>query len=131
MKKSDINESMILKLRNGKNCVLLQNLEGGGFYSINTTHNNFEYVVRFSSYNDNLEKQSCLRKESKGEYDIIAIKKFNLQLYALSNLIKQVDIKDWDWIRNDGKETELENLINKLSQQIKEAESELEKIKTR
>jgi predicted RNase H-like nuclease (RuvC/YqgF family) len=124
MLKSDLNTSMLVKLRNGGITIVAENmhkelslvLSTGNYYSL------YDYTNYLFKHHDN---------NNNNPSDIMAVKNYLSPTSALQSMLtdRPSDLK-WDWIREEksDKEVELENLINTLNTQLEEAKTKLKEI---
>ena len=103
MKKSELNTSMLFKLREQGLCVLLDryNDDCEVFYNNNKIINGkLGGLSTLDDYYDNLKLAD---DEDWGkEYDIIAIKQFDSCTEALHKVINQIEPEEWDWVEEVG-----------------------------
>lgn len=140
IKKSDLNSSMLFKLRGCGLCVLLEvnnNLHKG-----NTFYNQKRIIKGISGgisspndYNENLTLGKWFTDVTNYDpkvWDIIAIKQYESCNEVLHMVINDKYPEKWDWVRQEktdkNKEIQLENIIEGLSEQIIKAKNELNKI---
>jgi hypothetical protein len=95
MKKSDLNESMLFKLRNRGLCVLLD--KNGDKTKVFYNKENIKYgdiggLSTLSNYNENLTSNNI-----SNNYDIIAIKQYNSCTKVIYNIIHDIEPEEWDW----------------------------------
>ena len=98
MKKSDIDEMCLVKLRNGKICCLMRRDYDLRLYSKSENYI-FDWESTLSSYND------CLYNISYGceDYDIVAVSRLHAQSMSIEFILngRKLPDEDWDWIRGD------------------------------
>jgi len=112
MNKSDLNSSMLFKIRNFGLCVLLErnsdnnlvfydkdrikNGDSGGVSSLNDYDNNLMFNLGFNSK----------------QFDIIAIKQYDSCTQAINMVLNDKEPKKWDWIEEDNQNNSPEEEAN-------------------
>jgi len=100
MNKSDLNNCMLFKFKNGKLYTLSQDLdEDYVFYNKEDIKNGYNSNgILLDDYPEDLSLEV-------DEYDIIAIKQFPTCLQVLHMILneKEPDELDWDWVKEVGK----------------------------
>lgn len=100
MRKSDINNRMLFKIRDGRLCVLIPKGDNRSFYGFYgkdcITTNNTGGISDFNFYNDDLTICSPFDK-----YDIISIKQCITISEVLYYVLNDIEPKEWDWVREE------------------------------
>ena len=112
MKKSDINNAMLFKIRNG---VLLTLLWCDGqwvFYSKERIANGYpEGAIVLDDIMEDLSDNTPV----ESEYDIVAIKQFRAQTEVIHAILRHDNIEyKWDWMRDKPVEMTLKQVAEKL-----------------
>ena len=127
MKKSDLNSSMLFKMRCGDLCALLSDYEGNMIFNnqedIKQGYSN--YFITLNDYDEDLSPEG-------DDYDIVAIKQLNTCVKVIANVLGDEEPKEWDWVeevKKDVKETKVENTVQNITINITiDANSNLEDI---
>jgi len=103
MKKSELNSSMLFKMRDNKLYALLPDHENDlVFYDVEDINSGYtEGTVFFNDTCNDLEH--C----DDSNYDIIAIKQYVSYVEVLSQVLCDREPKEWDWVEEVEKEEEL------------------------
>jgi hypothetical protein len=93
MNKSDLNSSMLFKMRCGDLCVLLDDMDGGKIFC------NYEDIEQgYSSYLISLNDYDEKLSPEGDDYDIIAIKQRNTCVRVVSDVLNDREPENWDWV---------------------------------
>jgi len=141
MKKSELNSSMLFKMRNDVLYALLPDIEGNHIFydKIDISEGYSGDGILFDDYGDNLFQ------DESDDYDIVAIKQRNGCARVISDVLNSNEPKEWDWVeevKEDIEEPKFENTVqnitinitidssNKDSSQFRELINELSKYAT-
>ena len=105
MKKSDLNSSMLFKMRNGDLCVLLEdNDDAKVFCNENDIQQGYSSnCVTIEDYDDDLSSEG-------DDYDIVAIKQLDSCVRVISDVLEDNEPKNWDWVEEvEKEESKVEN----------------------
>ena len=92
MKKSDLNSSMLFKMRDGDLCALLSDSEG------NMIFNNQEDIKQgYSDYFITLDDFDEELSSEGDDYDIVAIKQYDSCVRVIADILEDNEPKNWDW----------------------------------
>ena len=115
MKKSDLNSSMLFKMRDGDLCVLLSDVEGNEiFYNKEDIQQGYsDYGVSITDYDEDLTPED-------EAYDIVAIKQRNTCVRVIADVLEDEEPKEWDWVEEVEKveEPEVENVVQNITNNI-------------
>jgi len=101
MNKSDLNTSMLYKIRDGRLCVLL-NGENNEMMFFNK--NNINKGVGDVMFFDNLNDKLMLTENNITSYDIVAIKQCSSNVEVISDVLNDNEPEEWDWVRGEADE---------------------------
>jgi len=118
MKKSDLNSSMLFKMRNGNLCVLLETINDMVFYK--------RQEIIDGSYSGQISLNDCDdniliigdQYESDLEYEIVAIKQCQSCTEALRLVVISTEPEEWDWVEEvekDVEEPKVENVVQNIT----------------
>lgn len=133
MNKNEINKAMLFKLRREGIVILLYRHDSDKdvFYDKHyMLDDGAAGLISLESFDGDLLYNN---KNWYGgaSYDIVATKQYHSQCQAIAQLLSECE-PEWDWVREENtKENDVANLISKLEQQLQEAKSELETIKSK
>ena len=101
MKKSDLNSSMLFKMRNGDLCVLLEdNDDAKVFCNENDIQQGYSSnCVTIDDYDEDLSSEG-------DDYDIVAIKQLDSCVKVIAAVLDDKEPKNWDWVEETKKEEE-------------------------
>ena len=119
MKKSDLNSSMLFKMRNGNLCVLLETINDMMFYKRQEIiDGSYSGQISLNDYDDNILIIGY-QYESDLKYEIVAIKQCQSCTEALRLVVISTEPEewDWDWVEEIEKsiEEEVENVIQNIT----------------
>jgi len=104
MKKSDLNSSMLFKMRNGNLCVLLETINDMVFYKRQEIiDGSYSGQISLNDYDDNVLIIGD-QYESDLEYEIVAIKQCQSCTEALRLVVISTEPEEWDWVEEVEKE---------------------------
>jgi len=115
MKKSELNSSMLFKMRDGDLCVLLSDLEGNMIFNsqedIKQGHSS--YAISLNDYDEDLSPEN-------EAYDIVAIKQRNACVRVIADVLGDNEPEEWDWVEGvENKEPKVEEtktpIINNIT----------------
>ena len=113
MKKSDLNSSMLFKMRDGDLCALLSDSEG------NMIFNNQEDIKQgYSDYFITLDDFDEELSSEGDDYDIVAIKQLNTCVKVVYYILEGEEPKEWDWVEEvekDVEESKVENTVQNIT----------------
>ena len=118
MKKSDLNSSMLFKMRNGNLCVLLETINDMVFYK--------RQEIIDGSYSGQISLNDCDdniliigdQYEPDLEYEIVAIKQCQSCTEALRLVVISTEPEEWDWVEEvekDVEEPKVENVVQNIT----------------
>ena len=100
MKKSELNSSMLFKMRCENLYVLLANGGNMVFYNGNDIRQGYSsYYISLDDYDENLSHDD-------EEYDIVAIKQYGNCAVAISEVLSGAEPEEWDWVEEVDVKTE-------------------------
>jgi len=118
MKKSDLNSSMLFKMRNGNLCVLLETINDMVFYKRQEIiDGSYSGQISLIDYDDSILIIGD-QYESDLEYEIVAIKQCQSCTEALQLVVISTEPEEWDWVEEVEKveeETKVENVIQNIT----------------
>ena len=103
MKKSELNSSMLFKMRDGDLCVLLSDIKGNNiFCNQNDLKQGYsDYFITLDDFDEELS--------SEGDgYDIVAIKQRNSCVRVIADVLEGEEPKEWDWVEEVEKNVDVE-----------------------
>ena len=104
MKKSDLNNSMLFKMRDGDLCALLDDIEG------NMIFNNQEDIKQgYSSYFITLNDYDEELSSDGDDYDIVAIKQLDSCVRVVCDVLDENEPEEWDWVEDVKEENDVED----------------------
>ena len=111
MKKSDLNSSMLFKMRNSNLYALLSDIEGNLIFydKIDIAEGYSGDGILFDDYSDNLFQ------DESNDYDIVAIKQRNGCAIVISDVLNSNEPEEWDWVEEVEKELKVENTIQNIT----------------
>lgn len=125
MEKSDLNGSMLFKLRDGRLVVMFErrDTKSTDFYDKNylNSKNSFS-VTDVNKYYDKFLKNS-----SSSDHDVIAIKQMGSPNVVVYYVLSNIEPDSWDW-QEDSEKQKLEKLIEEAQAKIAEAQEQLKKL---
>jgi len=102
MKKSDLNSSMLFKMRNGNLCVLLETINDKMFYKRQEIiDGSYSGQISLEDYDDNISIIGD-QYESDFEYEIVAIKQCQSCTESLRLVVISTEPEEWDWVEEVG-----------------------------
>jgi len=93
MKKSELNSSMLFKMRDGDLCVLLDDFEGNRIF-----YNKYDIEQGYSDNHVTIDDFDEDLSSEGDDYDIVAIKQYYSCVKAIYNVLEEKEIKEWDWV---------------------------------
>jgi len=99
MKKSELNSSMLFKMRDGDLCVLLEDIEGSKVFC-----NKYDIEQGYSDNHVTIDDFDEDLSSEGDDYDIVAIKQRNSCVRAIYDVLEERSIKEWDWVEDAKKE---------------------------
>ena len=97
MKKSDLNSSMLFKMRDRELSVLLDVVNDKVFYNkMHVLNGESRGIISLDDYNESLIVNDD--DELDRLYDIIATKQYGSTIQALHSLLNNQEPKEWDWL---------------------------------
>ena len=118
MKKSDLNSSMLFKMRNGNLCVLLETINDMVFYKRQEIiDGSYSGQISLNDYDDNILIIGD-QYESDLEYEIVAIKQCQSCTEALRLVVISTEPEEWDWVEEIEKSVEEEPKVENAIQNI-------------
>ena len=117
MKKSDLNSSMLFKMRNGNLCVLLETINDMVFYKRQEIiDGSYSGQISLNDYDDNILIIGD-QYESDLEYEIVAIKQCQSCTEALRLVVISTEPEEWDWVEEVEKveEVKVENTVQNIT----------------
>ena len=100
MKKSDLNSSMLFKMRDQELSVLLDVVNDKVFYNkMHVLNGESRGIISLDDYNEGLMVKIVNDdNELDRLYDIIATKQYGSTIQALHSLLNNQGPKEWDWL---------------------------------
>lgn len=112
MNKSDLNSSMLYKMKNGKLYALLENHyeETIEFYDKECIEEGFSGDgIYLNDYDENLSPEN-------DDYDIVAIKQCNGAVSVIHRILNNEEPKYWDWVEEvEETEPETQNTVQNIT----------------
>lgn len=106
MNKSDLNSSMLFKIRDNGLCALLERNSDNSlvFYDKNRIRNGNSGGVSSlkNDYDDNL----IFLYNNNPDYDIIAIKQYDSCTQVINIVLNDKEPEEWDWVENTKEDIE-------------------------
>ena len=101
MKKSQLNSSMLFKMRDGDLCALLDDVENGKVFcnKEDIQQGYSSYCVSINDYDEELSSEG-------DDYDIVAIKQLDSCVKVIAAVLDDKEPKNWDWVEETKKEEE-------------------------
>lgn len=126
MKKIDINNMMLFKLRDNRICVLMPRENGNCLYDMKSIESgHYGGAVDINSYLENLTDSNY----SYNHYDIVAIKQFESMNEVLHHVLNNIEPKEWDWVREENKKKFQFTYNNLTFKDMKIETKEIKKVK--
>jgi len=99
MKKSELNSSMLFKMRDGSLCVLLPDSDNNQTFcdKEDIEQGYSSYFITLNDYDEDLTPED-------DDYDIVAIRHCSSCVKAIHYVLEEVKIKEWDWEEETKKE---------------------------
>lgn len=116
MNKSDLNSSMLFKIRDEGLCVLL-NRNGDNFQVFYNKNNIVKgHAWGISSLNDDYNNDLKCNHYYTNEFDIISIKQYKSCSEVISMILKDQEPEEWDWVEEieKPKEEKIEEIKNPI-----------------
>ena len=103
MKKSELNSSMVFKMRDGDLRALLDDMESNKvFYNKEDIQQGYsDYGISINDYDEDLSPED-------EAYDIIAIKQLNTCVRVIADVLADNEPEEWDWMEDVEKPKEEE-----------------------
>jgi len=120
MKKSELNSSMLFKMRDGNLCVLLETINDKVFYKRQEIiDGSYSGQISLNDYDDNVLIIGD-QYESDLEYEIVAIKQCQSCTEALRLVVISTEPEEWDWVEEtetekDVEEQKVENTVQNIT----------------
>jgi len=112
MKKSDLNSSMLFKMRNDVLYALLPDIEENLIFydKIDIAEGYSGDGILFDDYNDDLS-------QGESDYGIVAIKQRNTCVKVIADVLGDEEPEKWDWVedKDDNDESKVENTIQNIT----------------
>ena len=112
MKKSDLNSSMLFKMRDGDLCALLDDVDNGKMFC-----NKEDIQLGYSSYCVSINDYDEELSSEGDDYDIVAIKQLDSCVRVVCDVLDENELEEWDWVEEVEKEVE-EQKIENVAQNI-------------
>ena len=114
MKKSDLNSSMLFKMRNDVLYALLSDIEGNLIFydKIDITEGYSGDGILLDDYNNDLFQ------DDSDDYNIVAIKQRNGCARVISDVLNSNEPEEWDWVEEvekDVEEPKVENVVQNIT----------------
>ena len=113
MKKSELNSSMLFKMRDGDLCALLDDVESNKVFC-----NKEDIQQGYSSYHVSIEDYNEDLSSEGDDYDIVAIKQRNSCVRVIADVLEDEEPTEWDWVEEVEKEVEdpkVENVAQNIT----------------
>ena len=104
MKKSDLNSSMLFKMRDGDLCALLDDNEGNKVFC-----NKEDIEQGYSSYHVSINDYDEELSSEGDDYDIVAIKQLDSCVRVVCDVLEENEPEEWDWVEEVKKVEDVEN----------------------
>ena len=104
MKKSQLNSSMLFKMRDGDLCALLDDIENGKMFC-----NKEDIQLGYSSYCISINDYDEELSSEGDDYDIVAIKQLDSCVRVVCDVLDENEPEEWDWVEEVEKENDAEN----------------------
>jgi len=113
MKKSQLNSSMLFKMRNGVLFALLSDIEGDLIFydKIDIEEGYSGDGILLDDFDDDLSPDD-------DDFDIIAIKQLSSCVKVISNVLGNNEPEEWDWVEEVEKDVEEEPKVENTVQNI-------------
>jgi len=113
MKKSQLNSSMLFKMRDGDLCALLDDVENGKVFcnKEDIQQGYSSYCVSINDYDEELSSEG-------DDYDIVAIKQLDSCVRVVCDVLEGDEPTEWDWVEEVKKEVEdpkVENTVQNIT----------------
>ena len=114
LKKSQLNSSMLFKMRDGDLCALLDDVEGKVFCNKEDIEQGYSsYCVSINDYDEELSSEG-------DDYDIVAIKQLDSCVRVVCDVLDENEPEEWDWVEdkkvdNDKSDNDSKNVINNIT----------------
>ena len=103
MKKSELNSSILFKMRDGDLCALLSDSEGNMIFN-----NQKDIQLGYSDYGISINDYDEDLSPEDEAYDIIAIKQLNTCVRVIADVLADNEPEEWDWMEDVEKPKEEE-----------------------
>jgi len=118
MKKSQLNSSMLFKMRDGDLCALLSDSEGNMIFNNqeDIKQGYSDYFITLNDYDEDLSSEG-------DDYDIVAIKQRNSCVRVIADVLEGDEPTEWDWVEvkkdndveDDKSDNESKNVVNNIT----------------
>jgi len=116
MKKSELNSSMLFKMRDGDLCALLDDIENGKMFcnKEDIQQGYSSYCISINDYDEDLSPED-------EAYDIVAIKQLNTCVKVIADVLSDTEPEEWDWVEKgekvdkDVEEPKVENTVQNIT----------------
>ena len=117
MKKSQLNSSMLFKMRDGDLCALLDDVEGKVFCNKEDIKQGYsDYRISINDYDEDLSSDG-------DDYDIVAIKQLDSCVRVVCDVLDENEPNVWDWVEvkkdndveDDKSDNESKNVVNNIT----------------
>ena len=93
MKKSELNSSILFKMRDGDLCALLSDSEGNMIFN-----NQKDIQLGYSDYGISINDYDEDLSPEDEAYDIVAIKQLNTCVKVIADVLSDTEPEEWDWV---------------------------------
>jgi len=105
MKKSELNSSMLFKMRDGDLCTLLDDVENGKMFC-----NKEDIQLGYSSYYRTFFDYDEELSSEGDDYDIVAIKQLDsCCVRVMCDVLDENEPTEWDWVEEVKEENDVED----------------------
>ena len=112
MKKSELNSSMVFKMRDGDLCALLDDIENGKMFcnKEDIQQGYSSYCISINDYDEELSSEG-------DDYDIVAIKQRNSCVRVITDVLDENEPKEWDWVevKKEVEDPKVENTVQNIT----------------
>ena len=111
MKKSQLNSSMLFKMRDGDLCALLDDIENEKMFC-----NKEDIQLGYSDYEISINDYDEDLSPEDEAYDIVAIKQLNTCVKVIADVLDENEPEEWDWVEEVEKEDpKVENVAQNIT----------------
>jgi len=111
MKKSELNSSMLFKMRDGDLCALLDDIENEKMFcnKEDIKQGYSDYGISINDYDEDLSPED-------EAYDIVAIKQLDTCVKVIADVLGEQEPEEWDWVEEvKEEEPKVENVVHNIT----------------